>query len=371
MLVLKILFWASLGALVWTHVALPARRRRARARPHARVSASEAIEPHGDRDRRRLQRGGGDRAAAREPARARLPAPRGSSSSSPPTPRPTARDELVERFGDRRAADRATRAAARSPPRTAPCARPSGEIVAFSDANATWAPDALRKLVAQLRRPRRRLRLRAAACSRRPTARTGRASTGATRWRCARPSRGSARSPAATARSTRCAASDYVEVDPRFGPRPLVPVPDGAARPPRGLRAGGARVREADAVERDRVPAQGAHVRALLADRAARQDAAAACRSATCARDRLAPALRYAQRLLHLVLLATSLALVGAGLGLPGRARGAARCCSLAAAVGVGIARYYVLVTWATVVALWNYLRRGVPATWEAAEGTR
>ena len=42
-----------------------------------------------------------------------------------------------------------------------------------------------------------------------------------------------------------------------------------------------------------------------------------------------------------------------------------------AAAAGVGIARYYVLVTWATVVSLWNYLRRGVPATWEAAEGTR
>ena len=38
---------------------------------------------------------------------------------------------------------------------------------------------------------------------------------------------------------------------------------------------------------------------------------------------------------------------------------------------GVGLPRYYVLVTWATNVALWNYLRRGVPATWEAAEGTR
>ena len=42
-----------------------------------------------------------------------------------------------------------------------------------------------------------------------------------------------------------------------------------------------------------------------------------------------------------------------------------------AAAAGMPIARYYALVTWATVVALWNYLRRGVPATWEAAEGTR
>ena len=36
----------------------------------------------------------------------------------------------------------------------------------------------------------------------------------------------------------------------------------------------------------------------------------------------------------------------------------------LAALVGVGIPRYYVLISWATVVALWNYLRRGVPATW-------
>ena len=43
----------------------------------------------------------------------------------------------------------------------------------------------------------------------------------------------------------------------------------------------------------------------------------------------------------------------------------------LGAALGIGIARYYVLVTWATVVALWNYARRGVPATWEPAEGTR
>ena len=36
-----------------------------------------------------------------------------------------------------------------------------------------------------------------------------------------------------------------------------------------------------------------------------------------------------------------------------------------AAAVGVGIARYYVLITLATLVSLWNYLRRGVPANWE------
>ena len=59
------------------------------------------------------------------------------------------------------------------------------------------------------------------------------------------------------------------------------------------------------------------------------------------------------------------------GARLPGRARRTAAADRGRAALGVGIARYYVLVTWATVVSLWNYLRRGVPATWEPAEGTR
>ncbi len=80
--------------------------------------------------------------------------------------------------------------------------------------------------------------------------------------------------------------------------------------------------------------------------------------------------LRYGSGVLHLVLLANSLALVGEGLVYQ-LVLGAQLALIAAAAAGVGIARYYVLVTWATVVALWNYLRRGVPATWEAAEGTR
>jgi hypothetical protein len=80
--------------------------------------------------------------------------------------------------------------------------------------------------------------------------------------------------------------------------------------------------------------------------------------------------LRYGSGVLHLVLLGSSLALVGEGLVY--QITLAAQLLLIAAAVvGVGIARYYALVTWATVVALWNYLRRGVPATWEAAEGTR
>jgi hypothetical protein len=73
---------------------------------------------------------------------------------------------------------------------------------------------------------------------------------------------------------------------------------------------------------------------------------------------------------LHLVLLGTNIALLGSGT-IYAVALGLQLGLLLAALVGVGIARYYVLVTWATVVALWNYLRRGVPATWDVAEGTR
>src|SRR5262249_15793606 len=80
--------------------------------------------------------------------------------------------------------------------------------------------------------------------------------------------------------------------------------------------------------------------------------------------------LRHARGVLHPVLFGSTIALVGEGWVYQVAVAGQA-VILLAAAAGVGIARYYVLVTWATVVALWNYLRRGVPATWAAPEGTR
>jgi cellulose synthase/poly-beta-1,6-N-acetylglucosamine synthase-like glycosyltransferase len=80
--------------------------------------------------------------------------------------------------------------------------------------------------------------------------------------------------------------------------------------------------------------------------------------------------LRYASGLLHLVLLGSSVALVGDGL-LYQIALGAQLAILAAAAAGIGLLRYYVLVTWATVVSLANYLRAGVPPVWEKAEGTR
>ena len=74
--------------------------------------------------------------------------------------------------------------------------------------------------------------------------------------------------------------------------------------------------------------------------------------------------LRYASGILHLVLLATSLALVAHG-WVYDTVLAAQLALLVAAAAGVGIARYYVLVTWATLVSLVNYARRGVPASWE------
>jgi hypothetical protein len=80
--------------------------------------------------------------------------------------------------------------------------------------------------------------------------------------------------------------------------------------------------------------------------------------------------LRYASGVLHVALLGSSVVLVGAGW--PYALALAGQLAVLAAfAARVPLARYYVYVAWATVQALWNYLRRGVPATWDAAEGTR
>jgi cellulose synthase/poly-beta-1,6-N-acetylglucosamine synthase-like glycosyltransferase len=87
--------------------------------------------------------------------------------------------------------------------------------------------------------------------------------------------------------------------------------------------------------------------------------------------------LRYASPLLHLVALGTNIALLG---------QGTVYTVTLAAQIGLlvaaalgalvpvrplRIANYYVAVTASSAVGLWDYLRRGVPRTWEKAEGTR
>jgi cellulose synthase/poly-beta-1,6-N-acetylglucosamine synthase-like glycosyltransferase len=244
----------------------------------------------------------------------------------------------------------------------------SGEILAFSDANATWAPDAVRKLVRNFADPEvgyvcGRLRLERADGSNREGA----------YWRFELALRAAeSRLHSVTGGNGSIYAvrrSDYVDVDPRFGHDLAFPY----LMVQRGRRA----VYEPEAVAYEKpTPTNETEYRRkvrmfehcwliTLRGRMLRRLGPVYLVEIVSHRH-----LRYASGVLHLVLLATNIALAGEGLVYQ-----VLLGCQLgllaAAAVGVGIARYYVLVTWATVVSLVNYLRRGVPATWEAAEGTR
>jgi cellulose synthase/poly-beta-1,6-N-acetylglucosamine synthase-like glycosyltransferase len=87
--------------------------------------------------------------------------------------------------------------------------------------------------------------------------------------------------------------------------------------------------------------------------------------------------LRYLSPLLHLLALAANVALLGEGwvyvatLVAQAALLGAAALGGIWPARPLRVARYYVAVTAASAVGLWDYLRRGVPRTWEKAEGTR
>jgi hypothetical protein len=85
-------------------------------------------------------------------------------------------------------------------------------------------------------------------------------------------------------------------------------------------------------------------------------------------------ALRYASPFLHLVAFAASAALLGEGWIYA--AAFALQCALLLAALAGGvrpflIARYYVLTTASIAAGLWDWARRGTPAGWAPAEGTR
>jgi cellulose synthase/poly-beta-1,6-N-acetylglucosamine synthase-like glycosyltransferase len=89
--------------------------------------------------------------------------------------------------------------------------------------------------------------------------------------------------------------------------------------------------------------------------------------------------LRYSTPALHVIALGTNVALIalGAGtlyavtLGLQLALLVAAALAGVAPVRALLIARYYVLTTASSAAGLWDWLRHGTPAWWEAAEGTR
>lgn len=367
MFLLEAVFWASFGALVWTHagypiaVALLARLRPRAVRGAAVVPTVTVVVAAHDEEAvigRRLE----NLLALDYPAE-KLEIVVTSDASTDRT------HELVERFAPRvrlivnarggkvAAQDRAVRETA-------------GEVVAFSDANATWAPDALRTLVRSFADPDV-----AYVCGRLVLQDAEGGNKEGAYWRYELWLRASeSRLHSVTGGNGSIYAirrEDYVEVDPRFGHDLAFPY----MMVQRGRRA----VYDPEALAFERpTPTNETEYRRKV--RMFEHCWLITLRGSLL--RRLPPVywvevlshrlLRYASGLLHLVLLGATGALVALDGGwLWWAALGAQGALLAAAAAGVGIARYYVLVTWATVVSLANYLRRGVPATWDAAEGTR
>jgi cellulose synthase/poly-beta-1,6-N-acetylglucosamine synthase-like glycosyltransferase len=352
-----VLFWGSLVALAWTHVLYPATVALA-ARVHTRRVAlddgylpSVAVIVTAYNEEGSIQRRLENLRALDYPPEL-LEVVVTSDASTDRT------EELAEAAGARVIRNpRGGKVAAQD----AAVRATEAEIVAFSDANATWAPDAVRKLVRNFADPQvayvcGRLRLEAPDGSNKE----------GVYWRYELVTReGESRLGSVTAGNGSIYAlrrSDYAEVDPRFGHDLSLPY----LMVQRGRRA----VYEPDALAFERpTPTNESEYRRkvrmfehswliVLRGRMLRGQSLGYLLALLSHRH-----LRYASGLLHLTLLGSSIALLGRGavyavfLGL--------QLGLLAAALaGVGIARYYVLITWATVVALWNYLRRGVPATW-------
>jgi cellulose synthase/poly-beta-1,6-N-acetylglucosamine synthase-like glycosyltransferase len=354
----KIVFWLALGALLWTHALYPlvvallarVRPRPVRAEPiEPRVTVIVAAYNEEAAIERRLE----NLLALDYPAE-KLELVVASDASTDRT------HELVERFAPRVRLivnERGGKVAAQN----RAVRESEGELVAFSDANATWAPDALRLLVRSFADPQV-----AYVCGRLVLETADGSNREGVYWRYELAQRAAeSRLGSITGGNGSIYAvrrSDYVEVDPKWG--------HDLSFPYRMVQAGRRAVYEpaARAFEKP-TPTNETEYRRKV--RMFEHCWEIALRGSML--KRLPPGylaavishrvLRYGSGVLHVVLLAASVTLVGEG-----RLYQAALAGQLlllaAAALGVGLARYYALVTWATLVALWNYLRRGVPATW-------
>ena len=379
MIVLKVIFWVSLLALAWTHLLYPifiAALARLRPRPvraddsfRPRVALVIAAYNEDDVIAAKLEN-----ALALEYPREQLRIVVASDASSDGT------DEIVRGYADRGVElVRAPRGGKVNAQNHAVHVLTDVDVVAFSDANCEWEPDALRRLVAPLADPRvayvcGRLRLRSP---------EGTNQEGAywryEIWLRARESlvksvTGGNGSIYALRRER------YEEVDPRFGHDLSFPY----LMVKRGYRA--VYAPEAVALEkmttdlsdefRRKVRMFGHCWVLVLHGRMFGLRALGPLYWVEMISHRL---LRYASGLLHLALLATSLVLAfsaGGVYALVLALHVVFGLCVLASIALRGRVRllalphYYLLVTLATLLALGD-VARGVPAVWERAEGTR
>ncbi len=372
----KTLFWTSLGALAWTHVGYPAAcavAARTRSRPVHKddilPTVSLIVAAHDEETviARRIEN-----LLALDYPPERVEIVVASDASGDGTDAIVRGIESRERRVRLLSCPRGGKVNAQN----LAVQRTTGEIVAFSDANATWAPDALRRLVRGFADPEvayvcGQLRLQEADGTNREGA----------YWRYEMWLReqesilGSVTGGNGSIYALR--RVDYVEVDPRFGHDLALPY----LMVQRGRRA--VYEPEAHAFEKPSRDLEDEYHRKvrmfehcwliLLEGRMLRDVDPVYFVQLVSHR-----ALRYGSGFLHLVLLVTSLGLARRGPVM--QAVLAAQLAGLALAAagrlrapipGASLAYYYLLVTQATVVALVRYLRFGVPAVWDKAEGTR
>ncbi|MDW8338768.1 MAG: glycosyltransferase family 2 protein [Thermoleophilia bacterium] len=372
----RAVFWGALGALVWTHAGYPALMAalaRLRPRPVAKgdvtPSVAVVVSAHDEEDviARRLENlleldyppdlleivvasdGSTDRTDAIVEALARG--------------EPRVRLLRCPREGKVAAQHRAVRAT-------------RSDVLAFTDANTLWRPDALRMLVRNLADPEVGY-----VCGRLALESPEGGNAEGLYWRYEVWVREQeSRTSSITAGNGAIYAVPrhaYVEDDPRFGHDFGFPY----LMEQRGLRA----VYEPEAVAIERAAAEtedeyGRKVRTIarvwghiLSGRALRR-----VRPLYALQLLSHRILRYASGLLHVALLLSSAALVARGavyrlalvlqlgaLALAGAGR------ARLPIPGARLAWYYLAVTAATVAGLLRYLRSGTPQTWEKARGTR
>jgi cellulose synthase/poly-beta-1,6-N-acetylglucosamine synthase-like glycosyltransferase len=375
-IILEILFWASLGALVWTHIgyplfvaALSALRRKRVAKEDIAPSVAVLVAAHNEEAViARLV----ESLLAQDYPADRIEVVVASDGST------DGMDAVVEQLAARDGRVRLLRcsrggkvAAQNEAVRTL-----TADIVAFADAGAVWEPDALRMLVRSLADPKvGYVAGKVAFGEPEGTNREG------LYWRYELWLRGRESVVGSITGGNGAIyavrRADYVEVDPRFGHDLTFPYVT--------VQGGKRAVYDPDAQAWDR-PARdledeyGRKVRMfehcwliLLRGRMLRGVGALYLFELFSHR-----VLRYLSGILHLILLGTSIALVRSGLVYELVLAAQIALFALAAAgrlripiPGAAVAYYYVLVTWATVAALFRYARFGVPPVWEKVEGTR
>jgi cellulose synthase/poly-beta-1,6-N-acetylglucosamine synthase-like glycosyltransferase len=374
MLAVEIAFWASFALLVHTHVSYPAalwvlaRLRSApvpRAQPEPpRVSLIVAAHDEEAVIARKVAN-----ALALDYPRERLELIVASDGSADRTVE-LARDagaDLVLDLG------RGGKIAAQN----AAAARARGDVLAFSDANAFWAPAALRRLVAPFADPRVGY-----VCGQVRFTADGGTNEEGVYWRYEMAMRelesqlGGVTAGNGAIYATRRDA--YMVLDPSRSHDLSFPF----AMTKRGWRA----VYAPDAIAHERM------VPTIEGEFARKRRMMSGLWDIVLGDGFLSPrgygplyafeiyshrALRYASPLLHLVLLATNVVLLGHGavyaiaLALQLAFLAAAVLGPLVPARSLRLAYYYVTVTASIAAGLWDRLRGRVPRAWEKAEGTR